>query len=418
MSERLFRKAALERLSSPEQLDRMVTVTGSKTWSALIMICAMVAAIVFWSIYGSIPTRVDGQGILINSGGRVIDVQSTGSGNLAEILVSVGDHVEAGQVVARLSQTQAETSHQNALAIVSEREFELGRIQSQNAVEFDVKKASFDRRRIALESRIAASQQQVDYLTSRLADLERLLTAGTVTRDVVNRARDEANRAAQELADTQGALILLEAEELDLIAALENRERMAADALSDARRNVSQIEVTLSRSSTVTAPAAGRVTEIKTAPGALVGEGQSLFSFQSGDDFLELNLYISPMQGKRVEPGMRVQISPSTARREEFGTVYGIVDWVSEFPVTIDGMRSMLQNDDLARTFSAGGPPYLARVRLEADPDTISGYRWSSARGESMALSGGTLASGEITVSEQAPISLVIPLLREFTGMN
>ncbi|MFN3461757.1 MAG: NHLP bacteriocin system secretion protein, partial [Oceanibaculum sp.] len=130
-----------------------------------------------------------------------------------------------------------------------------------------------------------------------------------------------------------------------------------------------------------------------------------------------LVLYIPPQHGKRVKPGMPVQISPSTAQREEYGTAMGTVEWISDFPATLEGMRAVLQNDELARNFQQGGPPYVARVALERDPGTVSGYRWSSAKGATLALSGGTLASAEITVSQQAPVTLIIPLLREYSGL-
>src|SRR3546814_10105534 len=69
-------------------------------------------------------------------------------------------------------------------------------------------------------------------------------------------------------------------------------------------------------------------------------------------DLLELLLYIPPQHGKKVQAGTPLQISPSTAKREEFGTLIGTVKSISAFPVTLDGMRAALQNDELARTFS------------------------------------------------------------------
>lgn len=418
MSDNIFRKTALDRLSSPEQLDRLMTVTSPQSWLALLAVLAIVAATVVWSLFGSLPTRVEGQGILINSTGRVVDVQATGSGTLSEILVTVGDEVEAGQIVARLALTDAEQAVRSAEAVVRESEARLKRTVAQGVSERDARRRSAERRRKALAGRLEAARHRLQYLAGRRDDLAGLLENGVITRQIAAQARDEATRAELEAADVQSELLVLDSEVLEREIAIENRRRQAEEELAEARRTLDRLTASLTRSAVVTAPAGGRVTEIKAVPGSLVSEGRSLFTFQSGKPFLELRLYVPARQGKRVSPGMSVQVSPWTARREEYGTVSGTVDWISEFPATLDGMRAVLQNDELARTFAQSGPPYVARILLDRDPETASGYRWSSAQGAKLPLTGGTLASGEITVSRQAPISLVIPLLRELGGFS
>jgi len=77
----------------------------------------------------------------------------------------------------------------------------------------------------------------------------------------------------------------------------------------------------------------------------------------------------------------------------------------------------VLGNDQLAKTFASAGPPFTARVTLEVDPNSVSGYRWTSRKGAQLPLSAGTLCSAEVTVKQRAPITLVIPLLRELTGI-
>lgn len=417
MSDEMFRKSALERLSSPEQLDRLVTVTSPKTWVALLMLGAILAALVVWSIKGVLPTLVQGQGIFISSGGRVASAQASASGVVTELTISVGDAVETGQIVARLSQTDAEQQLRNAEAVLQERLDNQARLATQAQEELAIKTDNMALRRQALTERLRASEQQVELLRKQLADEERLIDRKIITRDMVMNTRTDLNRAEQEVAEVHNSLAQLEAEKVELESTLTNRKRSAEEAVNDARRRISEIETSLSQATVVMSPASGTVTEIKVAQGTLVTQGQSLFTLQSGGQFLDLMLYIPPQYGKRVKPGMPVQVAPSTAKREEFGTVIGDVEWVSEFPASQEGMKAVLQNDDLVRTFTQSGPPYVARVALKRDPDSVSGYRWTSAKGAALPLSAGTLASAEITVAEKAPITLVIPLLREYTGI-
>src|SRR6516162_3884737 len=69
----IFRKAALERLSSPEQLDYLMSITSPIAWVALAAIGTLCFLIVLWGFFGVIPGKVSGKGILIR-GGSVFDV--------------------------------------------------------------------------------------------------------------------------------------------------------------------------------------------------------------------------------------------------------------------------------------------------------------------------------------------------------
>jgi len=51
----LFRKAALERLSSPEQLDKAITVSKPVSWLALIGITIVILAFIVWLVFSSFP---------------------------------------------------------------------------------------------------------------------------------------------------------------------------------------------------------------------------------------------------------------------------------------------------------------------------------------------------------------------------
>ena len=84
-TERIFRKVALERLSSPEQLDQLVPLTSPIGWAAVVAIAAILAAAIGWSIFGTLPTSVQGSGILVSRGGHVFDAMSPVSGTLITV---------------------------------------------------------------------------------------------------------------------------------------------------------------------------------------------------------------------------------------------------------------------------------------------------------------------------------------------
>src|SRR5260370_12927642 len=101
-SNRIFRQAALDRLSSPEQLDQLMQVTTPKSWLALVACCVLVVIAVAWGIWGSIRIDVHGRGILIKHRG-VFVATAFGDGRVAEILVGEEELVTNGQLSARLT---------------------------------------------------------------------------------------------------------------------------------------------------------------------------------------------------------------------------------------------------------------------------------------------------------------------------
>jgi hypothetical protein len=103
MAKQIFRKVSLERLSSPEQLDLMLKITSPAGWLSLLTIGLLLVMGILWGIYGSIPTKVIGKGILIKSGG-VFSVDAPTSGKITGIYANVDSIIEKGQIVARIAQ--------------------------------------------------------------------------------------------------------------------------------------------------------------------------------------------------------------------------------------------------------------------------------------------------------------------------
>jgi hypothetical protein len=67
MSTPIFRKTSLERLSSPEQLDELMHVTGPRNWLVMAGLGALLAAVVLWGVFGTIPTTATGEGVLVSA---------------------------------------------------------------------------------------------------------------------------------------------------------------------------------------------------------------------------------------------------------------------------------------------------------------------------------------------------------------
>lgn len=104
-NDKIFRKAALERLSSPDQLDTLMQITTPRAWLALGVVLAIFFGLVLWSILGELNESVEGIGFLttaatVESADNI--VVAPAAGNLTTMNVTEGDGVTEGQVVAQI----------------------------------------------------------------------------------------------------------------------------------------------------------------------------------------------------------------------------------------------------------------------------------------------------------------------------
>ena len=416
--QRTFRAAALDRAASPEQFDHLVVITKPSDWIWAAVVCLLLVAAIIWGIVGRIPTRVSGEGILISNGDRVVDAVSAAAGRLASVSVTVGDHVVKGQPIARIVQTDIEQKHSEAVAVLGEKQREYAVLAGRMQSELVIKNQNFAKLEDALNQVIKATTQRIQFLAVDVRNLEDLLAKGYTTRKNLSDRREELTSAQQRLDDTRNQILKLRADKTDLETQRDRELRQAQFSLNEAERQVSATEESLSQNTQVISPIEGRVVEVKISTGSVLAVGTAVVEIESEGNKLEAVIYIPPDQGKRIKPGMQVQLEPSTVKREEFGMMLGTVETVSDFPMTPQGMAAVLHNETLVTRFSHDGAPYAAKVVLEQDALTTTGYRWAVGNGPNLRLTSGTLTRAEITTRHQRPLDLIIPLIRHLTGID
>jgi HlyD family secretion protein len=379
--QRLFRKAALEKLSSPERLDVMMRVTSPAAWLALMALGAILVAAIIWSFVGSISIKVHGKGILIR-GEAVLDVSSGASGRLAEIVVKENEVVQQGDVVARLFQPQLDEKIRN-------KNSELAALMQQSV-----------RNRRDQNQIIRSLRAQAQEYREKIETQEEAVERGLLTRSTLLDTKQQLTSTEQQIAQT--------------IADLGEKQ----NRIDNLRREISELESQLGSKTEVMSPYNGRVLEIAATVGDLISQGNRIVTLENIEEPIEAVIYIPAGDGKKVRPGMRAQISPSTVKSEEYGFIIGKVDWVSDFPVTPEGLKKVLRNEQLVSDLTGQSAPIEVEVKLIENPETESGFEWSSSKGPPMQVFSGTVCNANVTVEKKRPISYVLPIVRAVTGIG
>jgi HlyD family secretion protein len=420
MNDAVFRKVSIERLSSPEQLDQLMRVTTSKGWLALTTLGGILIMALVWGFLGNIPTRVQGTGVLIRTGG-IFDVVPLSSGQVTDIAVRPGDMVQEGQVVARIEQPHLQDQLQQARARLEEQ-----RSRHQSILQFGTNTSTLQNNLAqeqddGIEQTLQGLQEQVSWLEERIENQTRLFEEGLIKKHDLLASR-------QQLQSTLERIEQLQAERRQIairMQSLQNQRQQetftSQQQINELERQIADLEDQLEAATRVISPYSGRILEIMAEVGGIMAQGHTLLRLDRvGDNVqdLEAVLYLPALDGKKVKPGMGVQITPTTIKREEHGFMLGSVTRVSDFPSTPEGMSRVLKNNRLVETLSGGGATYETYATLKLDPATFSGYKWSSKDGPETQIQSGTLCLATITVETRRPIDLVLPVLKRFTGVG
>ncbi len=412
----IFRKVALERLSSPEQLDQLMEVTSPKGWLALMALGSLLMAALAWGVFGSIPTQTTGTGILIRQGG-VSNVVSAETGQVEEILVSVGDVIEKGQVVARVRQEELLRQIQDTRDKLSDIRSEYQELLRYAGEQGRLRGRELEQQRANLQQSIRSYQREVELARERVAAEQELLKDGLITKQALVTSEQRLNTAQDQLAAARLELNGLELKRLDSAQQVDQQVQTREAAIRDLELELRERQARLEETVRVVASRGGRVLELLVDRGDVVNPGTPILNVEVDSEELMAVLFVPASGGKRVQKGMTVRVSPSTVKREEYGSMIGKVVWTAEFPSSQRGMTRLLGNEVLVTRLLEEGPPIQVNVALQRDPRTPTGYRWSSSTGPNVRISSGTLASGNIIVREERPISFLIPGIRERLGI-
>ena len=370
----LFRKNALGALNTPEQLDQPMQLLRPSYWTLILALSGFSLSLLIWSIFGRLPVRINGQGVLIRSE-SLQHIQSEIAGRIAALTVQVGDCIIKGAPLARIESTQQDLDRQKAAS-------QLQLLLSQDSREDTL------------------SSESVRELQQQIARIEGLALSGAISQD--------------DLAQRQQQLTTTRLE-------LESRNNQRHQQIQEQSNQMRNLERSILATAIVRAPKAGCVIDRQVKLGEVVQPGETLFELESSSSAQSLQslVFFAPGDGKRLKPGQRVQITPSSTKAQRHGGIEGRILQIRALPVSEEAVTSRLGNPAWLKALSGKteGPMIEVLTSLQRKPTTLSGFDWGSGDGPNLRLTAGTPTTARVLVEERRPISYVIPLLRDLSGI-
>ncbi|MBD2526762.1 NHLP bacteriocin system secretion protein [Nostoc sp. FACHB-133] len=474
---KIFRKESLDRLSSPERLDQLMQVVSPRSWLPLVALGSVVGVAVIWSIYGRIPVTVEGQGVLIYPS-NVVQLQSKSAGQLMTFNVKVGDVVKKGQVLATIDQAELRKQLQQQQAKLTELESQDQAVGSLQGQRLEQEKRSqqqqshylqqrilelrattpllknkgnisIGQQRQGLEQRLKQAQALTPVFLQRMEIRKQLFKKdGAISGDEALTAEQEYLQNQEKIVDIQNQLKELDVKATqtekdyrenlstisDLQAQLKELDSKQASVaqqdlesvtarrkeIQEVKRQIAQLGVQLGNDSQIISQYSGRVLEITLTPGQVVSAGTRLATIEAENPKSKLVgvTYFPVADGKKIQPGMKIQITPQTVKRERFGGIVGNVTSISRFPITKEAAANEVGNSEVLEGLVSQQQGLIQVFSdLDLDTNTPSGYKWSSSIGPHLKISSGTTTVVRVNVEERAPITFVLPILRSVSGI-
>ncbi len=419
MSGGLFRKAALEKLSTPDQLDRLVVITGPRSWLALAASALVIVTALIWGVFGSISYKVSGRGMLIKTGG-LFNITHASGGRVIDIRVREGDMVNEGDVVMRIDQIEI----LNQIADMRVKINELA-VQREKTISFNSESviknfAYIEDEAKKLNYTIKSGVENLALLNEKLENQRKLVIKGLITKDSALATKQQINGVEESIASARNQLKGLELKKVEAEKNRNNEIYAINTELKDLKDNLNSLLKKYETSSQVISPYSGKIVQLITAAGKTIRAGDVLITVElCGKNVkdIEVIAYVPVSEGKLVKPGMDIRISPTIVKKEEYGFMLGKVCGVSEYPVSSERIMELLANDRLVSSINNDGAVIEVNADLIYDKTTVSGFKWSTEKGPPITIQSGTFCDILITYKSERPINLVIPLLRKWSGI-
>jgi HlyD family secretion protein len=415
MKNNLFRTQAMNKLASPEQLDRLVVLVSPLEWLAMLALGLLLGVGLIWGVKGEIHITTAGNGILL-SPNQIRHVYSTSAGKIMELTVSVGDLVRKGQIIATVAQPDLAFRIGSGKKQLMLLRSQLDEIRIMQQETFARQLEYFDQKKNSTEEHLRRLVQRLQEVQGSLQDYQTLISQGLMARERLQERIDDKNLTEREIDELKGELQRLSYERENSLQNLKKEQIVSENSLLDAvlktETELNQLEL----QTYIRSDYSGRVIACLISEGQFISTNTPLLSLIRQQESTLIGVaFFSPSDGKKIKPGMRARVSPATVRTEEYGSMTGLVTEVSEYPVSMAEMQLILQNDALVDTMmrSANGAPFRVNIKLFLAPDTKSGYKWTSSGGPPVAIESGTPCSVSVTTEKFPPLNMVLQLFEK-----
>ncbi|MBP2655525.1 MAG: hypothetical protein H6Q73_3094 [Firmicutes bacterium] len=270
---------------------------GFNRWLAFSLAITMLSAIVSGCGKPSPNTEVWGR-----ADAKEVDINSKIPGRVVQMLVKEGDHVEKGQVLARIDNRDITAQANQARAAIKALESQTVQASTATSLQDQTAQATLDTAKAQLNKAAAD-------LTLAEADYKRfskLIASGSISRQLFETYQAKYQAAQSGYAQAESAVAKAQAGLLQTDMS-RNTEVASQSKLEQSQAYLQQIEVALDETE-IKAPFAGIVTAKYVEEGAMVSSGMPLVSIQDpAENWVNLKIKETELSNYELNQTLKLQ---------------------------------------------------------------------------------------------------------------
>lgn len=146
------------------------------------------------------------------------------------------------------------------------------------------------------------------------------------------------------------------------------------------------------------------------ADNTLISAGDRIATIMTDDKantYKEVLVYVPKQEALSLLCGMKAEVSPEFAPREEYGYMKGTISSISTVPVTKESIIQHMGTMDYVSEIIPDTGCVEVKIRLDIDKGIGTSYQWSNQKGERLPIEIGTVCDIYIVTKEQKPIKLI-----------
>lgn len=398
-----------------DNLMKSIAITPPIYSYVLIGILIICLIAVTWGVFGSIPQRVKGVG-MINTNEGLEKITASSSGRISEIKVKLNDQVKAGDLIAVVDKPEIKSSiDQMKLSIKQLKQRNI--ITSTGNTENTIIKRQSDKLAISrLKANIEEINKSIEFYKKRFVQEKKMFEKGLIT-------YSQYFSTQQEIASSKINKISLE-EQLDLIT-LGEKQRDLSNNLDEVaiKNQLVLLELEIENlikeyklKTELTAKLDGYISQLNVKIGDLISPEftVAIITPQEDKNNYILNLYVPFNSNSVISEGMDVDVQIFSVDPYLHGYLEGKVKYVAQYMSDTEGLMNTLGNKNLIQFLDSKGGVYSVVVELEKSPNTFNGYKWSNNKGPQIKIHPGQLSLAYVNVKVKAPIDFILPIFKAY----
>lgn len=293
-----------------------------KIIAVLVLILALLAALGYSIWRYGLPHGKNGLTLYGNVDIRQVDLGFRVPGRITEVLVDEGDRMEKGQAMARLDTDMLIQQRDQAQAKYQSQQAELARLERGYRVE-DIAQA---------RQTVAAARAVAENAEINLKRVSHMRASNAVSQRELDNALAQQREAQAHLRSSESNLQML-------LSGYREEEVLAQRAnVAAARAELDLAHIRL-RDATLEAPQEGIVLTRAREAGAIVGEGETVYTLALTDPTW-LRAYVAEPDLGLIKPGMTVKVAVDATPGKLYDGRVGFISPTAEFtPKTVETME-------------------------------------------------------------------------------